>query len=144
MTWIVFSKLIAIRVLVVLFALLLTSDLFFATTTPVPNAAWVMLGNTIITCIAIFGFRGLYFALFEEAKVPMAVTGTAVGFVSVVGYTPDIFVTFVAGVLIDASPGLTGHQHFFYFLSAFAALGLIASYALMRILAPGRQQRAVL
>jgi hypothetical protein len=39
----------------------------------------------------------------------------------------------VAGVLIDRSPGLAGHQHFFLFLSAFAVIGLMASFALMRL-----------
>ena len=121
------------KTLLMLFALLLSSDLYFALSTPIPGAGWVMLGNTLITCIAIFGFRGLYFALLEEAQVPKAVTGTAVGFVSVLGFSPDIFVSYVGGVLIDASPGLAGHQHFFMFLAAFSALGLLASFLLLRI-----------
>ncbi|MFK8030618.1 MAG: nitrate/nitrite transporter [Gammaproteobacteria bacterium] len=121
------------KTLLVLFALLLGSDLFFALSTPVPGAAWAMLTNTVLTCIAIFGFRGLYFTLFEEAKIPMAVTGTAVGIVSVIGYMPDIFVTLVAGILIDRSPGLEGHQQFFMFLSAFALAGLLASFAFSRL-----------
>lgn len=126
----------ASRVIMLLFAILLASDLFFATTLPVNGALWILTGNILITCIAIFGFRGLYFALFEEARVPAAVTGTATGFVSVLGYTPDIFVVFVAGVLIDRTPGIAGHQHFFYFLSAFALAGLVASYVLLRHLHP--------
>ncbi len=130
----------ASRTLVVLFALLLGSDLFFAFSTPVPGAAWAMLSNTLLTCIAIFGFRGLYFALFEEARIPMAVTGTAIGIVSVVGYMPDIFVSLVAGVLIDRNPGLEGHQHFFMFLSTFAFVGLIASLSFSRLTAtPSRK-----
>lgn len=128
------DRFFASRTIMLLFALLLASHLYFGLATPVPGAAWVMLGNTVLTCIAIFGFRGLYFALFEEARIPAVVTGTAVGFVSVVGYTPDIFVTFVAGVLIDASPGLAGHQHFFLFLSAFSLTGMIAALVLMRYL----------
>ena len=78
--------------------------------------------------------RGLYFALFEEVKVPLMLTGTAVGLVSVVGYTPDIFVALVAGIMIDANPGVTGHQHFFMFLSVFSAIGLLVSFALTRLL----------
>ncbi len=124
------------RMTVIAFALLLASDLFFAISTPLPATAWVLLINTLLACTAIFGLRGLYFALFEEAKVPAAVTGTAVGLVSVMGFTPDIFVTYVGGVLLDRSPGLTGHQHFFYFLATFAAIGVIASYTLMRRLHP--------
>jgi nitrate/nitrite transporter NarK len=120
------------RMTVIAFAILLLSDLFFAINSPLPATAWVLLVNTLLACSAIFGLRGLYFALFEEAKVPAAVTGTAVGIVSVLGFTPDIFVTYIGGVLLDRSPGLAGHQHFFWFLAAFAATGFVASYALMR------------
>jgi hypothetical protein len=115
---------------------LLVSDLFFAINSPLPATAWILLANTLIACSAIFGLRGLYFALFEEAKVPAAVTGTAVGIVSVLGFTPDIFVSYVGGVLLDRSPGLIGHQHFFWFLAAFAATGLAAACMLMRRLEP--------
>ena len=126
------DRLSASRTIAYLFALLIVSHLFFALTTPIPGAAWVILTNILLTCIAIYGFRGLYFALFEEAQVPAAATGTAVGFVSVIGYTPDIFVTLVAGILIDRSPGLAGHQHFYLFLAAFALIGLAASVTLAR------------
>jgi nitrate/nitrite transporter NarK len=130
------------RMTVLAFVMLLVSHLFFAVTTPIPGAALILLGNTLLGAAAFFGLRGLYYALFEEARVPAAVTGTAVGFVSVIGYTPDIFVSFIAGVLIDSSPGLAGHQHFFWFLSAFALIGVTASYALMRLLHPVGQKAA--
>jgi sugar phosphate permease len=120
------------RMCVIAFALLLLSNLFSALYTPAPGLWWVLFGNMLLTCIAIFGLRGLYFALFEEEKVPTAVTGVAVGLISVVGYTPDIFVTFVAGLLIDHSPGVAGHQHFFFFLATSAGIGLLASVTLMR------------
>jgi nitrate/nitrite transporter NarK len=122
------------RMLAVSFLLLLGSNLFFAFTTPIAGAAWILMGNILIASTAIFAMRGLYFALFEEAKVPVVMTGTAVGLVSVVGYTPDIFVALVAGILIDANPGTTGHQHFFMFLSVFAGIGLAVSFILMRLL----------
>jgi sugar phosphate permease len=80
----------------------------------------------------MFGLRSLYYALFEESRIPPAVTGTAVGLVSVVGYTPDMFVSYVGGVLLDDAPGLKGHQHYFWFLAAFAALGLVVSIVLSR------------
>jgi len=125
-----------VRMTVISFLVLLLAQLFFALTTPVAGAAWMLLGNTLITCTAIFGLRGLYFALFEEARVPAAVTGTAVGIVSVVGFTPDIFVAYVGGILLDRSPGIAGHQDYFLFLSAFALIGLAASIALLRLLQP--------
>ena len=123
----------ASRMLLVLFALLLAADLCFALYTPRAGSLWVLMGNIAVTCIAIFGFRALYFALLEEAEIPLALTGTAVGFISVLGFSPDIFVTLVAGILIERSPGTEGHQHFFLFLAAFALAGLLASATLMRV-----------
>jgi len=134
----------ASRMTMLAFVLLLASHLFFAATTPIAGAAWVLLGNILIGAASIFGLRGLYFALFKEARVPTAVTGTAVGLVSVIGYTPDIFVSYVAGVLIDRSPGVVGHQHFFWFLSAFALIGVVASYTFMRLLRSGERKTATL
>jgi len=128
------------RMTMVAFIMLLISDLFFATTTPILGAASILLGNILLGAAAFFALRGLYFALFEEARVPAAMTGTAVGFVSLIGYTPDIFVALVAGILIDRSPGLAGHQHFFWFLSAFALIGVMASLAMMRLLHPVEQK----
>ncbi len=122
------------RMLGVCFVLLLLSDLYFALAPPMPGAVWVILSNTLLACIAIFGLRGLYFALFEETRVPPIMTGTAVGIVSVLGYTPDIFTTLVAGILIDTYPGVPGHQYFFMFLAAFATVGLVATFLLSRLI----------
>jgi nitrate/nitrite transporter NarK len=121
-----------VRMLSICFLMLLFADMYFAFATPLLNILWIFIGNVLITCIAIFGLRGLYFAIYEEVKMPIAITGSAVGLVSVIGFTPDIFVLYVAGVLVDNSPGLLGHQHFFMFLSSFAAIGLIASLLLSR------------
>ena len=63
----------------------------------------------------------------------MAVTGTAIGVISLVGYTPDIFVGPAMGYLLDNSPGETGHQHVFIMLSIFAVIGLIASIVFYKI-----------
>ncbi len=63
-------------------------------------------------------------------------TGTATGVVSVVGYTPDIFVSPVAGYLLDRSPGVLGHQHFFAFMAVFAAAGIVASVVFSRLRPP--------
>ncbi len=121
-----------VKMLSICFLMLLVADLYFALGTPILNLSYIFIGNVLITCIAIFGLRGLYFAIYEDTKIPILITGSAVGLVSVIGFTPDIFVLFVAGFFMDNSPGLLGHQHFFMFLSAFAAIGLLASLLLSR------------
>lgn len=128
-----------IRMTVLSFLVMLISQMYFAVVPPISGAAWIFLGNALLTCTAMFGLRGLYFALFEEARVPAAVTGTAVGIVSVIGFTPDVFVAYVGGTLLDRTPGVGGHQDYFLFLSAFALLGLLASTVLMWMLRSGQR-----
>ncbi|RNC87247.1 MAG: MFS transporter [Winogradskyella sp.] len=78
--------------------------------------------------LGVYSARVLYFATLEEAKIPLAVTGTAVGFISVVGYTPDIFAGLLMGYFLDANKGALGLQHAFGVMGLFTLVGLVASY----------------
>ena len=126
------------RMTVLCFLALLVSQLIFALMTPAPSLAWVLWVNILFGSTAIFGLRALYYAIFEEGRIPLTVTGTAVGIVSFIGYTPDIFVNYLGGVMLDASPGLAGHQNYFAFLAVFAGLGLLSSLTMILLL---RHQR---
>jgi len=96
----------------------------------------IMIAITIAsTSLGIYGLRGLYYALFQESKIPLAITGSAIGFVSVIGYTPDIFMGPVMGFILDNNPGELGHQYLFGLLAAFGLFGLIASYLFRRSVA---------
>ncbi|MCF6170415.1 MAG: hypothetical protein L3J66_05480 [Bacteroidales bacterium] len=74
----------------------------------------------------------LIFALLEETKIAGTLTGTAVGLISVIGYTPDAFFNSLAGRILDASPGPEGFQHFYMVLGAFSGVGLLATLLLNR------------
>ena len=87
----------------------------------------MMLLNIGVASIAVFAMRGIYFALLEEGGIPVAVTGTAAGIVSAVGFTPDIFMPLLGGVLLDNYPGATGYRYFFFATAAICAVGLAAS-----------------
>jgi sugar phosphate permease len=120
------------RVMFIFFGILLASDLYFAFATPDSSATALMLANMMVASAAIFAMRGVYFALFKEATVPPSITGTAVGMVSVIGYTPDIFVSLLGGILLDRSPGVAGHQHFFMMMAAFSLVGLLVTMVFIR------------
>ena len=92
-----------------------------------PELVVILYANLIVTVFGVYALRGLYFALLEQTHVPHAVTGTAIGVISLVGYTPDIFYNMIAGRLLDATPGIAGHQHTFLLLSGLAVLGLAAA-----------------
>lgn len=114
------------------FALLLISYLVLSTTTPGMNTQSILFANMIFTFMAVYALRGVYFALFEETNVSGNLTGTTVGLISLIGFTPDIFFNSIAGRILDASPGIEGYHNFFLFLSIFAVLGLIATLVLTR------------
>lgn len=84
-------------------------------------------------CLGIFALRGIYFALTQEARVPLALTGSAVGLVSVVGYTPDVFAGPLFGYLLDRAPGVEGHRDAFLLVSGAALIGGTAALAFARL-----------
>ncbi len=92
----------------------------------------IMLINIAVASIAIFALRGIYFALLEESGVPIALTGTATGFVSVVGFAPDVFMPLLGGALLDGFPGELGYRLYFGAITAISLCGLIATLALKR------------
>ena len=120
------------RMALVCFVLLIISHSLFAFTGAALSTLSMILLNTLVTGIAIFGLRGLYFGLLQEGQIPLAVTGTAVGLVSVIGYTPDVYIAAVAGYLIDQSPGLLGFQHLFTLLLGFSIVGAVAAIGFAR------------
>lgn len=87
----------------------------------------------IITGIGTYALRTLYYAAVKEGHIPYAVTGTAVGIISVVGYTPDIFMGPLMGYLLDKSPGITGHQQVFGLLALFAIVGVLTSFRFKKL-----------
>jgi len=102
----------------------------------------VLMANLLCSVAAVYALRGVYFALTAEVGVPESRTGVAVGLVSVLGFTPDIFFAPLTGRLLDAYPGLPGLQRYFGLLAAFALFGmavsLVLAWRLRRRLPPER------
>lgn len=125
------DKFSASKVILVLFSLLTISYSILSFFLPNPQTVFFIYGNIIVTFIAVFALRGVYFSLLEETKISGQLTGTAVGLISVIGYTPDAFLNSIAGRILDADPGAVGHQNFYLFLLGFAFIGLLSSFGLV-------------
>jgi sugar phosphate permease len=122
----------ASRVITACFAVLLAGYTVFAFLDPGPNLYWVLVGNVVITSLAVYALHAIYFALLAESKVPLTVTGTAIGVISVVGFTPDIFVAPAMGWLLDNNTVIVGHQLVFGGLAIFSTVGILAGAAFIR------------
>lgn len=91
------------------------------------NMNFIFYLSLIVLAVGTYSIRALYFAVLKEAKVPFALTGTAVGLISVVGYSPDIFLGPIIGYLLDENPGIVGHQYVYFMLAVFSLIGLMVS-----------------
>ena len=111
--------------------------LLFATGIISDSATILFFISILIVAIGIYAARSLYFAVMESGAIPLVLTGTAVGLISIVGYTPDIFAGPAMGYLLDSSPGETGHQHVFYMLALFSFIGGIAAWIYFRMYGRG-------
>ena len=115
------------------FALIATGSIVLASGVITGGTYTLFLLTVVGASLGICALRGLYFAIMKEGRIPLAFTGSAVGFVSLIGYTPDIFMGPLMGWLLDRSPGATGHQHVFWVVTGFAVLGLVASLLFQRV-----------
>jgi len=93
------------------------------------NAQPVLLSFTIIIFMALgnYSLRGLYFAIIEETKTPIQMTGTLVGIISIIGFTPDIFMSLLIGYLLGEKPSITEYQHLFTIFTIIPIIGLLTA-----------------
>ena len=125
MFWIIFG-----------FVTMLIGALIFSFGIIKPDMNFIFFLSLVILAVGTYSIRALYFAVLKEANIAFALTGTAVGIISVVGYSPDIFAGPIMGYLLDENPGIIGHQYVYFMLVIFSILGLIASIRFARLTKP--------
>ena len=128
----------AARSIGVAFAVLAVSWTVLGVSSVDVTALHIVYLNLFVTFFAVFALRGIYFALLEENQTPAYLTGAAVGLVSLVGYTPEIFFAPITGRILDANPGIVGFRHYFLFLAGIAALGVFVVLALLGLRRSGQ------
>ena len=97
-----------------------------------PGLLPLLIINVAALTAAVYALRGTYFSLLEQSNVPLSITGTATGVISVIAYTPDIFMPTLGGVILDSYPGAFGYQYLFLAVSVLSLIGLIAAYFIYR------------
>ena len=116
-----------------IFGLAALTYIVLSTVIPDNTAASVIYLNLALSAFAVFALRGIYFALLQETRTPRHITGAAVGMVSVVGFTPEIFFGPIAGRILDATPGAGGFHDLFALLAAITVIGVAVAVILSRL-----------
>ena len=121
--------------LLISFIISFIGAILFATGLITASTTFLFFMSILVVATGVYAARSLYFAVMESGQIPLVLTGTAVGLISIVGYTPDIFAGPGMGYLLDGSPGAEGHQHVFWMLAIFSFIGGIAAWYYYRLYA---------
>jgi predicted MFS family arabinose efflux permease len=93
-----------------------------------------LLGAVVLFIgLMTYAIRGLYWTLLDHCGVPMRITGLAIGMVSLIGYSSDIFLPLVNGYFTEHYAGMLGYQFYFAYVAAIGAVGGIAALVLQRM-----------
>lgn len=120
------------KVIVLLFGCAAGAFFILGTHLAIGFAFGLLMANLLITFVAVYALRGIYFSLIEESRVDTRVTGTAVGLISVLGFAPDVFFGALTGRLLDANPGAVGFQHYFLVMTFISIAGMVITMQLSR------------
>lgn len=101
--------------------------ILFASGAIAPSTTALFFISVVIIALGVYAARALYFGVMKVGRIPLVLTGTAVGIISLVGYTPDIFAGPAYGYFLDTYPGEQGHQYVFWMLTGFSTIGLLAA-----------------
>jgi len=83
--------------------------------------------------VVIYGVRGIYWASFNTARIEPRRAGLAIGLISMIGYTPDIYMPLINTYLIDTYGDAVGFQLYFGGVGLTAIIGGASAFYLLAL-----------
>ena len=94
--------------------------------TPAKSSSVIIVMALFVAILVFFHMNyAMAWTMMSEGAVPVEYSGTAAGLICTAGSIPEIFVSILAGNMIDSHPGVMGYRYFFYFLTAVIAVGFV-------------------
>lgn len=90
----------------------------------------IMLINMLVLSVALLSMKGVFFSPLDEVKVPRMYTGIAAGLISIIGYSPDMYINAYYGWLLDLRAGAAGYHLIFISMIVLCVIGLICGLVL--------------
>ena len=119
----------------VLCILFVVSSIALASILIVPEGAGsgVLLIVVLAVGLATYAVRGIYWGVLESCDLSVSVKGLAIGAISLVGYSPDIYLPLIYGYLIETYPGRLGYSIYFSGIAVGGLVGAVAAWQLARM-----------
>ncbi|MBR0577384.1 MFS transporter [Proteiniclasticum sp. BAD-10] len=98
------------------------------------SASFVLIVSVVIALIGLMTFvlRGLYFAPVGEVGTPKRFLGAAMGLISCIAFTSDIFNFKIVGRILDNNPGVAGYKIVFIYILVLLATALVSLMVLKK------------
>lgn len=122
-----------VRLMMWLFIAGIACCLYLALVDARPGLAWTLWLFIVPFGLVVYAARGIFWALLYDCPVPARALGTAIGFVSIMGYSSDAYIPQVSAWLHGAFDTGTAYQLFFAYVAAAAAVGFVAAWLLGRL-----------
>lgn len=78
----------------------------------------------VASSFAVYGMRGMYYAIIGEAGTPKSIYGTVAGLAMFIGFSPDFFNPTMIGSWLDKYPGAPGYHMVFIYMLVTMLVGL--------------------
>ena len=91
--------------------------------------------GALLAVIMLIGFmtyaiRGIFWATLDSCGIPVRIKGLAIGVMSLIGYSPDIYLPLINGALLERYPGKPGYSIYFGGIVLFGILGTVSAWRL--------------
>lgn len=106
---------------------------FLATMSTSPGSTWILWALVVPFGSLVYAVRGLIWAVLQDCSIPTYLTGTAIGFISIMGYSSDIYIPQVSSYLLSTYADQAGYQLFFAYIAVASVIGFGATSWLMRL-----------
>lgn len=84
---------------------------------------YMLLGLVLFIGVLTYAIRGLYWSLLDSCNVPPHIVGLAIGFISMMGYLPDIFLPMINSYFFKQHTGIAGYQYYFTYIAIGGFIG---------------------
>ena len=87
----------------------------------------VLLAVVMFIGLMTYAVRGIFWATLDSCGIPLRIRGLAIGVMSLIGYSPDIYLPLLNGALLEQFPGKAGYSLYFGFIVVMGLLGTLAA-----------------
>lgn len=91
---------------------------------------YVLSAFVIFAALAYFFIRGLYWSILDYCDIPPSITGFAIGLISFLGYSGDIFIPLFSGNLFNKFEATTAYSYYYMISGLFGVFAIILLFIL--------------